>query len=94
MSETGAPEVETYEDEDDYEYARMDTEIVYEYSEGNIRNYLEIGVDAGADSASLYFEGRDDSGEIQAGYQYLDADELQELIAAAEKALATIQANS
>lgn len=90
MSEMEATEIL----EDDFEYAEMPGEVVYDLTEGNIRNYAEISVDAGSDCASLYFEGTDDDGKVYCGRQLLDADELQALIDAAERALATVQANS
>jgi hypothetical protein len=82
------------EDGDDFEYAEMPGEVIYDFDEGNVRNYIEVEVESGSDNARLYFEGRHDDGEIGSGYQYLNADELEALIAAAEKALSVVQANS
>jgi len=92
VSETEA--IEALEVEDGEQVYEMETEIVYDLTEGNIRNYMEIDVDAGSDNASLYFEGFDDDGRIVGGRQYLDANELRALIQAAEKALDVIEANS
>lgn len=89
-----ASEIETYEADEYEDGSELENHQVYEADGDNFRNYLEIGVDLGSESARLYFEGRDADGEVQAAFQYLDANELQALIVAAERALAVIEANS
>lgn len=87
MDATETLEVE----DDDFDGARMDTEIVVDYEDGNMRGYVEIGVDQGETYAGLHIE---DGPNPEPVTLRLSADEIRDLIASLERALETVEANS